>query len=170
MKKEITTRELVITALAIALVYVFTWMVKIQLPIGAQGGLIHLGNIPFFVAAIVYGKRVGALSGAIGMGLFDVTSGWAAWAPITLVTSFIMGHVIADIAHDKPTIGRITAACVAALIIKIVGYYIGEAIMYGSLLVPIASIPGNAVQIVVSSVIVLLIIKPLRQALLSTRR
>lgn len=41
------------------------------------------------------------------------------------------------------------AAVVAAVVIKVVGYYIAEVIIYGKLLAPAASIPGNIVQIVV---------------------
>ena len=35
-----------ITALMTALVYVFTAFINIRLPIAANGGLIHLGNVP----------------------------------------------------------------------------------------------------------------------------
>ena len=52
--KEYSVRELVFTALFIALVYVFTWLVKIQLPFAPNGGLIHLGNVPFFIACIFF--------------------------------------------------------------------------------------------------------------------
>ena len=37
-----------ITALFVALTYVFTAFVNIRLPIAANGGLIHLGNVPLF--------------------------------------------------------------------------------------------------------------------------
>lgn len=73
--KNFKVKDLVITSLFIALVYVFTWIVKIQLPFAPNGGLIHLGNVPFFLAAIFFDKRVGMTAGAIGMGLFDLTSG-----------------------------------------------------------------------------------------------
>ena len=40
---------LTITALFIALTYVFTAFVNVRLPITANGGLIHLGNVPLFI-------------------------------------------------------------------------------------------------------------------------
>lgn len=41
--KQNTTKELVITGLSIALVFVATCFINLRLPIG-QGGLIHLGQ------------------------------------------------------------------------------------------------------------------------------
>lgn len=41
-----------------------------------SGGLIHLGNVPLFVAAMLFGRKTGAIAGAFGMGLFDLMSGW----------------------------------------------------------------------------------------------
>lgn len=76
--KQNTTKELVITGLSIALVFVATCFINLRLPIG-QGGLIHLGNVPLFLIAILFGKKIGALAGAFGMGLFDLMGGWTPW-------------------------------------------------------------------------------------------
>lgn len=56
-KSGITTKELVIDAMLIALTYIFTAFVNLRLPIAANGGLIHLGNVPLFLAAIIFGRR-----------------------------------------------------------------------------------------------------------------
>ena len=45
--------------------------------------------------------------------------------------------------------------------IKVVGYYIAEVVIYGNPLAPVASIPGNLVQIGVAAVITLVVIAPL---------
>lgn len=82
-KSGYSTKELVLDAMFIALTYVFTAFVNVRLPIAANGGLIHLGNVPLFICAILLGKRTGMLAGAFGMGLFDLLSGWTAWAPFT---------------------------------------------------------------------------------------
>ena len=85
---------LVINALFIALTLVATMFINIRLPIMGNGGLIHLGNIPLFLAAIIYGRKTGAIAGAFGMGLFDLISGWTAWAPFTFVIVGAMGYVV----------------------------------------------------------------------------
>lgn len=55
-------RFITITALFIALTYVFTAFINIRLPITANGGLIHLGNVPLFICAIIFGKKSGAIA------------------------------------------------------------------------------------------------------------
>ena len=72
-------RFLTVTAIGIALVYVFTWLINIRLPFAPQGGLIHLGNVPLFIFAILFGKKTGAIAGGVGMGLFDLLSGWTVY-------------------------------------------------------------------------------------------
>lgn len=153
-----------ITALFIALTYVFTAFVNIRLPIVANGGLIHLGNVPLFIGAILFGRRVGAISGGVGMALFDLLSGWTLWAPFTLVIVGFMGYAVGIIAEHKNKFGWYVASIAVACAIKIIGYYIAEAIIYQNLIVPISSIPGNLVQIGCAAVIVLAIIVPLRKA------
>ena len=49
-KKGYSTKELVLDAMFIALTYVFTAFVNVRLPIAANGGLIHLGNVPLFIS------------------------------------------------------------------------------------------------------------------------
>ena len=66
-------QSITVTAIFTAMVYVFTAFVNIKLPVMANGGLIHLGNIPLLIAAIVFGWRVGMIAGGVGMALFDVT-------------------------------------------------------------------------------------------------
>ena len=51
-------RFITITALFIALTYVFTAFINIRLPITANGGLIHLGNVPLFICAIFLVRKV----------------------------------------------------------------------------------------------------------------
>ena len=41
---KVNTKDLVETALLIALVYIATRFINIRLPIAASGGLVHLGN------------------------------------------------------------------------------------------------------------------------------
>ena len=157
-------RDLAITAVSIVLVYVFTAVVNIKLPIAAAGGLIHLGNVPLFVAAILFGKRTGMIAGGIGMGLFDLLSGWTLWAPFTLVIVGCMGFVVGLVTEKKKSFPFYVLAMILACIIKFVGYYIAEGIIYGNWIAPAASIPGNLVQIGVAAVVTLIIIEPLRIA------
>ena len=156
-----STKNITITALSAALIFLFTW-IKVPGPIA--GGLIHLGNIPFFIASIVYGPYVGAIAGALGMGMFDIFSGYLAWAPITVITSLIMGYVLGNITK-RFNRKNLLIGFVLMVVIKVLGYYFGEAIMYHSFVAPFASIPGNVVQRIVSAVVVFIIISPIKKGL-----
>ena len=157
-----------ITAVFIALTYVFTAFVNIRLPIAANGGLVHLGNVPLFIGAIIFGKKTGAIAGGVGMGLFDLLSGWTAWAPFTFIIVALMGFAVGAITDKHHGIGFDALAIGVACIIKVVGYYIAEVILFGNWLAPVTSIPGNLVQIGVAAVIVLIVVEKLRAVALKT--
>lgn len=151
------TKTLVINALFIALTLVATMFINIRLPLMGNGGLIHLGNVPLFLAAIIYGRKTGAVAGAFGMGLFDLISGWTAWAPFTFVIVGAMGYVVGLMSEKlkfNPYVVN-TLAVAAALIIKIVGYYFAEVLLYQNWIVPLGSIPGNVMQVVIAGIIVI---------------
>ena len=160
---KMTTKEIVITGLAVALGFTAT-MIHIRLPIG-QGGLIHLGNIPLFLVAIIFGRKMGAIAGAFGMGLFDLMGGWTPWAPATFIIVGLMGYAVGVISEKKDNVAGYAMAILVACAMKIVGYYIAEALIYGNWVQPVLSIPGNLIQIGVAAVIVLPIAGMLKQAL-----
>ncbi len=160
---ELTNAKFItFTAIFIALTYIFTAFVNIRLPIAAAGGLIHLGNVPLFICAIIFGKKCGAIAGGVGMALFDLLSGWTAWAPFTLIIVALMGYTVGAITENHHGLRWDALAISAACMIKIAGYYIAEGILYGSWLTPAASIPGNLVQIIAAAIIVLLTVEELR--------
>ena len=160
------TYELTIDAVFIALVLAATWLINIRLPLAGSGGLIHLGNVPLLVAAMMYGRKTGAIAGAFGMGLFDIMSGWAAWSPFTFVIVGTMGYVVGWFAEARPIknahINNIVSV-ICAIIIKVIGYYLAEGILYGNWIAPAGSIPGNIIQVGVAGMIVIPMIQQLRR-------
>ncbi|MGD8188481.1 ECF transporter S component [Brevibacillus ginsengisoli] len=150
------TKTLVVNALFIAITLAATMFINIRLPIMGNGGLIHLGNVPLFIAAFVYGRKTGAIAGAFGMGLFDLISGWTAWAPFTFLIVGTMGY-LAGLISEKVPGNRVlvnTLAVLVALIIKVVGYYFAEVILYNNWIQPFGSIPGNVLQVAIAGIIV----------------
>ena len=150
-EKKSNTRTMALAAVFTSLTYVFTAFINIRLPVTANGGLIHLGNIPLFIAAITFGSCVGAISGGIGMALFDLLSGWTVWAPFTLVIVSLMGYIMGKITGTAYSLNRIILAVTAAGTVKIAGYYIAEVLLYGNFAAPLSSIPGNVLQISAAS-------------------
>lgn len=161
------TRHITTDAMFVALTLLFTAFVNIKIPsFGGAGGLIHLGNVPLFIAAIMYGRRTGAIAGAIGMGLFDIMSGWVAWAPCTVITCGLMGFVVGAINVNKKGVTIKILSMIFALIIKVAGYFIFESFVFGSgMAAAVKSVPGNIIQVTVASVIVILIYAPLEKGI-----
>ncbi len=147
------TYNLILTSMLIALVFVSTMLLNIKLPISANGGLIHLGTAMLFIASILFGPKKGAIAGAVGMGLFDLVAGWTLWAPITFLTRGLQGYLIGKIAWSKGRNGNNFAFNLIAIIVStppmLAGYYIGEAIIFKSWIIPAASIPGDLVQTII---------------------
>ncbi len=129
------TFDLIITALLIALVFVATVFLNIKLPFG-NGGLVHLGTAMLFIASILFGPKKGALAGAVGMGLFDIVSGWTLWAPITIVARGLQGFIVGKIAwsngRNGNSIGLNLLATIVSVPFMIGVYYIGEGILYAN--------------------------------------
>ncbi|MDU4961969.1 MAG: ECF transporter S component [Sporomusaceae bacterium] len=157
------TKQLAYAALGIALVFICTVFVNVRLPVAANGGLIHLGNVPLFIIAMLYGRRLGALAGGIGMALFDVVGGWFLWAPFTLLIVGLMGYTAGAIGEKSQSLQAYVLALTAACAIKVAGYYFAEAIIYGNWLAPLASVPGNLVQIGVAAAVVLPVMPKLKK-------
>lgn len=158
--------NMVIDAMFIALTFVITGYINIRIPfLAANGGLIHLGNVPLFIAAALYGKKTGAIAGAVGMGLFDLLGPWAIWAPFTFVICGLIGYAFGFITEKHSSKPYLIVAVLVAAVIKVVGYYIAEVILYGNFLAPAASIPGNLVQIFVAGIIAVPVIMILQKAL-----
>jgi uncharacterized membrane protein len=166
-KSKSKIRDMVETALLISLVFVATAFINIKLPILSSGGLVHLGTGMLFISAIVFGKEKAAIAGAIGMAIFDLSSGWALWAPFTFVVRGAMGYVMGAIVYSNNKKGNSIIFNILGILVSgavmIVGYYITEGIIYGNWLTPVASIPGNLTQILVGSVLGLPIAKILKR-------
>ena len=158
------TMELTVAAMGIVLVYLFTAVLNFRLPFAPNGGLVHLGNVPQFVVAILFGRRLGMLAGGLGLSLFDLLSGGAVWAPFTLVIAGAVGYTVGAVTEKKKTYPRYILGMVLACLINLAGYYVAEGLIYGNWIAPLTSIPGDLMQIGVSAGITLVIIEPLRSA------
>ncbi|MBO1915203.1 ECF transporter S component, partial [Microvirga sp. 3-52] len=83
------------------------------------GGLVHLGTGMLFIASILFGPKKGALAGAIGMGLFDLVSGWTLWAPFTIVARGLQGYIVGKIAWSNGRKGSSMSVNLLAAILSI---------------------------------------------------
>jgi len=152
------TKDLVLTAFLIAIVFIATF---IRVPTTPTGGLVHLGSVALFDISVVFGPKKGAIAGALGMSLFNLTTEWAMWAPYTFVIRLAMGFIIGSVAKlalsgEKPTWLKTTlyvAALLAGAAWFIPASYVAQIMIFQvPWEVPVASIPGNLMQIVIALV------------------
>lgn len=158
------TKLLVLTALFTAIVTIMTF---INLPLfGAQGGLIHLGYVALFPIAIIYGKRVGMIAGGVGMGLFDILSGWSAWAPGTLIIVGVIGYVVGAITERNKSFLFMVIAMLIGSLISISGYFFYNAFIMGfGVESALVSIAGDSLKVFASTAITMATIRPLQRLL-----
>jgi uncharacterized membrane protein len=159
---NITTRSVVLGALFIAIV---TLMTFINVPLfGPQGGLIHLGYVALFPIAIVYGRYLGMIAGGVGMALFDILSGWSAWAPGTFLIVGLIGYIVGLLTTGKPGMLQIVGAMVIGSLISVAGYFFYNAFIMGfGVESASVSLVGDSLKVFASLAITLFTLPALRR-------
>ncbi|MCD8216068.1 MAG: ECF transporter S component [Clostridiales bacterium] len=148
-------RTIVITGLMTALVFAGS-RIGFHTPSITGGGYVHLGTAFMFFTAFVFGRKAGAFAAGVGMGLFDLFSEYAVWAPFTFAISLLMGYFAGKIARSEDgslSFFKCGMAFVVCTFIKVSGYYLTEVILYQNLVSPLASIPGNITQMLAGIVV-----------------
>jgi len=91
--------QVIFTALFAAVCYVALFF-KIPVPSPVGNPFLHLGNLFVILAALLISGPVGGIAGSLGMGLFDVTQGYATYAPKTIVLKLGIG-LVAGFVYSK---------------------------------------------------------------------
>ncbi|MBQ7226388.1 MAG: ECF transporter S component [Clostridia bacterium] len=148
MNKHI--KKLTICGIFAAIICVVTTFVAVPAP---AIGSINLGDIFILCSAWLLGPW-GALASGIGASLADIFSGFAIYAPATLVIKAIVAlscyysfFLFVRLIKDE-RIGNILSRLLSALIaegVMVLGYFAYESIVYG-VSMAIASIPFNLIQ------------------------
>ena len=100
MKQEsFTTRKIVFAALMAALCYIGFSYFRIDIPVGTEKTAFHLGNVFCVLAALLIGGFWGGMSGAIGMTIADLTTGYVTSAPKTFLLKLCIGLISGFVAH-----------------------------------------------------------------------
>lgn len=97
-KSKFTVKQIVAIGLMAALVFVGTNL-RIKIPIGLDGTMLHLGNVFCLLSGLLFGGLPGGLAAGIGSALFDLTSEYASEAWITFINKFFMGLVAGLLAY-----------------------------------------------------------------------
>ena len=146
--KNSRIRFMCITGIFTAIVYVFTAFLHIP----SHTGYTHVGDGFIYLAACMLPLGYGIFVGAGGALLADCLTGFALWAPgsvvIKSVTVLFFSRKGSRIVTWRNVLAMLPAwaACIG-------GYYLYEALITGNYVAPLAGIPGYATQSVLSGIL-----------------
>lgn len=127
-----------------AVVTITTLFLRIPTP---TGGYFNFGDVAVVFCGLLLGKRGGLIAGGVGSAIADILSGYAMFAPLTLVAKGLEGFIcgiakgkIGFLYHVLPLLGAGSI---------IISYFLGEWIMpqigFAS---AVAELPANSLQAV----------------------
>ncbi len=160
----IQLRRLCQSAVLAAVIYVFT----AYLHVPSFNGYTHIGDGFLYLAASLLPVPYAAAAGAVGAGLADLFSGYAIWAPATLVIKALAAFCFTSRAPSFLCRRNLWALLPAAGLCG-AGYYLYECAVTGNFAAPAAGIPGYLIQSALSSLVYLLLGRALDRAGLKRR-
>ena len=156
------TRMLVMAGLFAALGCVATMVLQVPSP---TGGYMNLGDTVVILGAYLLGPVYGAIAGGVGPALADLLSGYGIYVPATLVIKALMGLAAALLYRALGKKSWAPVVCgVAAEAIMVVGYWLFDGILMGSLAGSAAGLPSNFVQAAFGLVVSTLLALALRKS------
>ncbi len=131
-----------------ALVFVIT----AYLHIPTSNGYIHIGDGFIYLAACMLPMPYAMFVGAGGALLADCLTGFAIWAPGSVVIKAATAMLFTNKSKKIITL-RNSFALLPAAAICAGGYYLYESLIYGSFISSLAGIPASLIQSVASSIV-----------------
>lgn len=137
-------KAIVMTALLAALACVATMVIHIPSP---TGGYMNLGDAVVLLGAYLLGPAYGAVAAGVGSMLADLLSGYAAYAPATLIIKAVMA-LLAGLLYRvmREKTNGIVLSGIVGEIPMVAGYWLYDAWLLHSLAGSAAGIPSNLAQ------------------------
>ena len=146
--KDKQIRLMCITGIFTAIVFIFT----AYLHIPSHTGYTHVGDGFIYLAACMLPLPYAMFVGAGGALLADCLTGFAIWAPGSVIIK-----TVAVLFFSRKSARIISIRNLLALIpawaVCIGGYYLYEALITGNFVAPLSGIPGYITQSVLSSIL-----------------
>lgn len=142
-------RKLVLAALMTALCAVMTMVIQIPSP---MQGYVNLGDCAVLLSAWLLGPIYGGAAAGVGSALADILTGYAYYAPGTLVIKLAMAVAAAvtlQTLRGKTAASVLFAQAAGGALaegVMVAGYFGYAALWLGKGLAAAASIPGNLFQ------------------------
>ncbi len=159
--------KIVQASLFAALTCVATMLIHIPVP--ATGGYLNLGDAFVLLGALLLGPLYGFAAGGIGSMLADLLSGYAQYAPGTLIIKGVCAVAAALLwsalkkKFERSPLPALFLACLVAELLMVGGYFVYEALLLGYGIGAAAAIPGNLIQGVVGILLAIPLFLQLRR-------
>ena len=148
--RTLTAAAMFAAMIALTTAYLF------HIPVGANGGYIHVGDAFIYLAASALPAPYACAAAAIGGGLADFLSGAPIWVLPTMLIKPLNALCFSSRGGRFLT-RRNALMTVAAGLVTIVGYYLAEAVLTGNWLAPLVGLGGGLLQPVGSAAVYLLV-------------
>lgn len=140
---------LVYAALFTALICIATMI--IQVPSFGPSGYVNLGDAFILLSVWILGGIYSPLAAGIGSALADILTGYAFYAPGTLVIKFLMALAAVGVMKlfykkGRPSILAFILSGVIAELIMVAGYLLYEAVFLGYGLAAVPAVASNLIQ------------------------
>lgn len=149
--KNLSVKEIVISALGIALVFLATYLIKV--PNGIQG-YFNMGDGFILLFASILNPFLAFLVGGLGSALADVAGGYAIYFIPTLLIKGLEAILVSVILMKFGKKSRFIAYLIGC-IIMVSGYFIVDAFINESWQLSLTGVPANLVQAAAGYVIAL---------------
>ena len=132
MNNTIKIRRLILTGLFAAIICLTTAYI-LHIPIGANGGYVHIGDALIYIAAALLPKPYAMIAAIIGAGMADFITGSVIWMIPTMIIKPILVLFISSKSDKIINIKNIVGTLIAGIIGMIL-YMVADGIIFGNLL------------------------------------
>ena len=159
-RRAFDPRLLAVAAVMTAVTFVLTRVVQVPTPVV---GYIHLGDVGVFFSAFAFGPWVGAVAGGLGTALADLTSGYAQWAPFSLLIHGAQGLFVGWASARWQGVRGLLIAAVVGGAIVVAGYLLAGILLQG-FGAALTEVPLNIIQVAAGAIVSVPLFAAVRQA------
>jgi uncharacterized membrane protein len=120
------TIMMTLTAVFVALVFLFTFPFSSLVPVPSTQGYYDPGDAMVFIASMTFGPIVGGISGAVGSALSDGLGGFGTFVPFTFMIKGLEGLLVGLIVRRGFVPRNLVIAWLVGGLMVVGGYFLAE--------------------------------------------
>ena len=156
--KRFSIRHLIRAALMTAMVFLFTFVIRIPIP----NGYVHLGDGAVMLCGFLLGPVLGPAAAILGSVTADYFGGFAIYMLPTAIAKGLLSYLCARAFWGEYNRKMQSAFIGAGALASVAVYYMAEIILYGNFVSPLINVPFNLLQTAVGIAAAAVLLKPLR--------